>query len=251
MSAVVQVDRLCKTYRVGMFRRTVTALREVTLQVPAGCVFGLLGPNRAGKTTLIKIILGLTRPTAGTVWRWGRPGEDRSNLARIGYMHENHAFPSYLTAAEILQLYGGLSGVPYEQLRQRVPQLLEQVGLADRPHEPVQHYSKGMVQRLGLAQALVNDPELLVLDEPGEGLDLYGRQLLRDIVEQWRRRGRTVLVASHDLAAVEQWCDQAAVLNEGRLLACGPLEGLRQAAGTPLETLETVLDRLYSQARAA
>lgn len=160
MADAVTFDRVVKTYQTGLLGRGpgVEAVRGVTLAVPAGGVFGLLGPNRAGKTTLVKLLLSLAAPTAGTVTRLGRPLADRSTLARVGYMHENHAFPRYLTAVELLGFYGGLSGVPSAELDGRVERLLDRVGLGDRRAEPIARFSKGMVQRLGLAQALVTTP---------------------------------------------------------------------------------------------
>ena len=152
--------------------RMIQALRGVSFGIEPGEVLALLGPNRAGKTTLLKILLGLCHPSGGRVFRLGRPISQRSTLARVGYMHENQAFPRYLTAAALLEFYGQLSLVPASVLRTRVPALLEKMGLTDRAHEPIARFSKGMVQRLALAQALIAEPDLLVLDEPMEGLDL-------------------------------------------------------------------------------
>jgi ABC-2 type transport system ATP-binding protein len=241
--AAAEFHNVSKVYSAGLWRRReVRALCDVSLRVERGEVFGLLGPNRAGKTTLVKVLLSLCRPTAGRVERLGRPLRDRSSLARVGYVHENHAFPRYLTAAGLLEFYGALSLMPYETVLQRVPQLLQQVGLADRDREPIARFSKGMVQRLGLAQALLNDPELLVLDEPTEGLDLAGRELMRSVVRDLRSRGRTVLLISHVLGEVEQLCDRVAVLVEGRLRHVGPLAEL---AASP-RALEGALHDLYS-----
>jgi ABC-2 type transport system ATP-binding protein len=195
VTAAAAFENIEKTYPTGLFGRGgVPAVRGVSLTVPGGTVFGLLGPNRAGKTTLVKLLLSLARPTKGTVARLGAPARDRRTLARVGYMHENHAFPRYLSAAEVLRFYGVLSGADPETLPKRTATLLERVGLADRAHEPIGRFSKGMIQRLGLAQAVVNDPDLLVLDEPTEGLDLSGRQLLREVVRDHKRAGKTVLL---------------------------------------------------------
>jgi ABC-2 type transport system ATP-binding protein len=230
----------------------VEAVRGVTLAVPAGSVFGLLGPNRAGKTTLVKLLLALAAPTAGTVTRLGRPMGDRSTLARVGYMHENHAFPRYLTAAELLAFYGALSGVPSAELEARVEKLLARVGLADRKAEPIARFSKGMVQRLGLAQALVNEPDLLVLDEPTEGLDLDGRQLLRDVVREYQAAGKTVLLVSHVLPEVEQLCDALAVIAAGRVIHHGPVAPLLRDAKTgERRSLEAALRDVLGKGRAA
>ena len=246
MADAVAFENVEKLYRSGPFARSgVPAVRGVTLSIPTGSVFGLLGPNRAGKTTLVKLLLSLTRPTAGAVSRLGEPVRVRRTLARVGYMHENHAFPRYLSAREVLHFYGGLSGVAAEDLPRRAAELLERVGLADRAAEPITRFSKGMVQRLGLAQALINDPDLLILDEPTEGLDLAGRQLLRDVVRSFRQSGKTVLLVTHVLSEVEDLCDELAVLVSGRLVYRGPLAELLARYGKP--SLEQALRGLYQQ----
>ncbi len=237
-----------KTYKTGPFARGgVPAVRGVTLSVPTGSVFGLLGPNRAGKTTLVKLLLSLARPTAGTVSRLGEPAKTRQTLARVGYMHENHAFPRYLSATEVLHFYGGLSGVPSEELSDRAGKLLERVGLADRAREPITRFSKGMVQRLGLAQALINDPDLLILDEPTEGLDLMGRQLLRDVAREFKQAGKTILLVTHVLGEVEELCDELAVLVSGKLAYRGRLADLLGPPGPNRKSLEAALRGLYQK----
>lgn len=247
MSAAALFEGVSKVYATGPFgRHRIAALGRVNLHVRQGEVFGLLGPNRAGKTTLAKILLSLCQPCRGRILRLGQPLSDRSTLARIGYMHENHAFPRYLGAADLLSFYGALSLVPAGVLAERVSQLLQRVGLADRSREPIAQFSKGMVQRLGLAQALVNDPELLVLDEPTEGLDLAGRRLLRDVVKELRDRGRTVLLISHALAEVEQLCDRIGVLVEGRLVYVGRLTEITSGSDGP-RSLETALQQMYAK----
>ncbi|HEY5312985.1 MAG TPA: ABC transporter ATP-binding protein, partial [Pirellulales bacterium] len=224
----------------------VAALRNVSLGVPCGSVFGLVGPNRAGKTTLVKLLLSLCRPTAGQVKRLGRPASDRRTLARVGYLHESQAFGRYLSAAALLEYYGVLSEVSRHQLRARIPQLLEQVGLADRAHEPIARFSKGMVQRLALAQALVNAPDLLVLDEPTEGMDLPARQMLHEVVRACRRRQATVLLISHSLHDVEQLCDEVAVLRSGELAFVGPVSELTAGGSADPAALEHALEPLYA-----
>jgi ABC-2 type transport system ATP-binding protein len=226
----------------------LAAVTAVSLRIEPGEVLALLGPNRAGKSTLVKILLSLCRPTTGRVTRLGRPLSDRKTLARVGYLHENHAFPRYLSAAGILDFYGTLSLMPQSEVRRRVPVLLERVGLADRAREPISRFSKGMVQRLGVAQALLNDPDLLVLDEPSEGLDALGRRLVREVIVEQRRRGRSVLLVSHVAGEVEQVCDRAGVLVGGRLAFLGPLAELQRdpaaGAGRPLER---ALEQLYEK----
>ena len=251
MNAAV-FENVEKVYRDRLFGSGgVAAVRGVTLSVPAGCVFGLLGPNRAGKTTLVKLLLNLARPTAGTLTRLGEPVSTRRTLGRVGYMHENHAFPKYLSAAEVLAFYGGLSGLPAAALPARASALLERVGLADRRDEPISRFSKGMVQRLGLAQAILNEPDLLVLDEPTEGLDLLGRELLREVIDETRAAGRTVLLVSHALPEVAEVCDRLAVLVAGRVAYQGDLETLTRQPDGSRRTLEAALRGLYTQEVAA
>jgi ABC-2 type transport system ATP-binding protein len=217
-------EHVTKDYKTGVLGLgRLRAVTDVSLTIPAGQVYGLLGPNRAGKTTVVKILLTLCRATSGSVQRLGAPTADRRTLGRVGYVHEHHAFPRYLTPAALLEYYGALSLVPFEQVKKRVPMLLERVGLSDRAADPIRTFSKGMTQRLGIAQALINDPDLLVLDEPNEGLDLSGRKLMMEIVREQRERGRTVILVSHVILEVEQLCDRIAVLVGGRLAYDGPV----------------------------
>jgi ABC-2 type transport system ATP-binding protein len=239
-------ESVTKDYATGALglgrRRAVT---DISLTIPTGQVCGLLGPNRAGKTTLVKILLTLCRATSGVVQRLGAPTRDRRTLARVGYVHENHAFPRYLTPAALLEYYGALSLVPYEQAKKRVPALLERVGLADRANDPIRTFSKGMTQRLGIAQALINDPDLLVLDEPNEGLDLAGRQLMMGIIREQRERGRTVILVSHVLPEVEQLCDRIAVLVAGRLAYDGTVAALTKNSDGTARPFDRALSDIY------
>ena len=242
MSAVLDLREVTKEYRAGPFglgRRK--AVDRASLVVEAGESVGLAGPNRAGKTTLLKLALSLCRPTSGRVTRLGRAGADRSTLAGIGYVHEGPAFPPHLSAPALLDLYAVMAGVPAAARRRRVPELIERVGLLDRRDEPIGRFSKGMLQRLGLAQALVNEPRLLVLDEPNEGLDLPGRDLVIDLVSEHRRRGGAVLLVSHLLADLDRLCDRAAVIVGGRVVFDGPVARLSDAPGG----LESALRALY------
>jgi ABC-2 type transport system ATP-binding protein len=250
--ASAEFIHVSKTYR-GLLRRRhdLPALQDVGFVLRPGEVCALLGPNRAGKTTLVKILLSLCQPTSGEVRRLGRPASDRSSLARVGYVHENHAFPRYLDAATLLEYYGALSFLPLAVLRRRVPELLERVGLADRCREPIARFSKGMLQRLGVAQALLTEPELLVLDEPSEGLDLDGRQMLRGVIREVRQRGGSVLLVSHVLAEVASLCDRVVVLAAGRLVHEGPLADLTREPHTQTpRSLETVLQELYARSNS-
>jgi ABC-2 type transport system ATP-binding protein len=255
-TAAAEFMNVSKTYTSGVFRRKqVQAVREVSLRIEMGEVFGLVGPNRAGKTTLIKMLLSLCRPSSGQVYRLGQPLSVRATLAQVGYVHENHAFPRYLSARELLHYNGALTFIPHDELVVRVPQLLKRCGLDDRSEEPIGRFSKGMLQRLGLAQALLNSPRLLVLDEPTEGLDLEGRQLLRDVVREVRKQGGAVVLVSHLANEIEQLCDRIAVIVNSRLVHVGPVAALLKGSQdfstdvsntlSPNSTLERALKELY------
>jgi len=248
---IVEFQHVNKTYRLGLFRRrTIHALRDVSFPVPSGCVFGLLGPNRAGKTTLVKSLLSICRPTAGTILRLGRTIADRSTLAQVGYLHESPAFPRYLTARAFLDYYGVLALMTRRELAARIPQLLDEVGLNDRASEAIGGFSKGMLQRLALAQSLVNDPELLVLDEPTEGMDLSARKLLHEVILRRKAQGKTAILVSHSMADVGRLCDELAVLRGGQVVFCGmltDLTGERRESGD-VDSLQEALEPIYAGA---
>ncbi|MCB9421419.1 MAG: ABC transporter ATP-binding protein [Ardenticatenaceae bacterium] len=200
-----------------------TAVADLTLQVQQGEIFGFLGPNGAGKTTSIKMMLGLTAPTAGKATLLGQPLGDRQTRARIGFLPEHFRFHEWLTAAEFLDLHGRLFGMSKAQRTAVIPDLLALVGLADRAGTRLQAFSKGMLQRIGLAQALLNDPQLVFLDEPTSGLDPLGRRLVRDIINGLRAEGTTVFLNSHLLSEVEQTCDRVAFIRDGLILQTASL----------------------------
>ncbi|HKD37341.1 MAG TPA: ABC transporter ATP-binding protein, partial [Pirellulales bacterium] len=216
---------------------------------------GLVGPNRSGKTTLVKTLLSICRPTSGRIGRLGRDWRDRSTLARVGYVHESQAFPPYLTAARLLQYYGALSRQPASRIRRRGKELLERVGLADRSREAIGRFSKGMLQRLALAQSLVNDPELLVLDEPSEGMDLAARRLFHDVIRQRKKQGRSAILVSHDLSDIERLCDRVAVLRGGTVAFVGSVAQLKNEFGADQSSpagdssFEEALEPFYAGAR--
>jgi ABC-2 type transport system ATP-binding protein len=246
--AVAEFEDIGKVYHTGLLGRgRRMAVEHVTFRIEPGEVFCLLGPNRAGKTTLVKILLSLCQPTTGRGTRFDRPLADRQTLARIGYMHENPAFPRYLTAPALLEYFGALSLLTEPVVKERVPKLLERVGLADRAEEPISRFSKGMIQRLGIAQALLNEPDLLVFDEPSEGLDLAGRQLVRDVVRTQKQQGKAVLFVSHVLNEVEQIGDRVGVLVAGKLAFLGTMADLLKdkQTGTP-RNLDAALQPLYA-----
>ena len=245
---IAQFGAVSKRYGSWLPGRGVQALDRVSFAIPRGEVFGLVGPNRAGKSTLVKLLLSLCRPTLGRITRFGRPSSDRRTLARIGYIHESQALPRYWHAEGLLCYYGTMSGMAGRAVRRRAGELLTRVGLADRRREPIGRYSKGMLQRLALAQALLNDPELLVFDEPTEGMDLLARRLVYEAITEQRVRGQSVLLVSHSLADIERVCDQVAVLREGRLVFAGPVAQLRgQGRPAAPQSLEAALEPLYER----
>lgn len=247
--AAAVFQKVTKIYRVGWTKRPLVALDEVSLSVGWGEVLGLIGPNRAGKTTLVKILLSICRPTRGRIMRLECPLSDRRTLASVGYVHENPAFPRYLNAWQLVEGYGRLSGISGKTLRSRTRELLEQVGLADRSHEVIANFSKGMLQRLALAQALVNDPKLLVLDEPAEGMDLAARRLLDDVIRQRREQGHTVILVSHSLPDVKRLCDRIAVLRAGRVAFTGRVADLTQEVQSEESgPLESAVEAIYAGA---
>ena len=197
---------------------TRTAVRDLTLKVGRGEAFGFLGPNGAGKSTSIKMLLGLVKPTSGQARLLGEPIGSRDVRARVGFLPEHFRFYDWLTAPELLMLHGKLCGVADSVLRSRVPRLLERVGLGAQNSKPIRSYSKGMMQRVGLAQALVNEPAILFLDEPTSGLDPAGRKLVREVVREQRDRGATVFLNSHLLGEVEQSCDRVAFIRDGQVV---------------------------------
>jgi ABC-2 type transport system ATP-binding protein len=194
------------------------AVADLTLSVPQGEIFGFLGPNGAGKSTSVKMLLGLVRPSGGSARVLGRPPGDRTTMARVGFLPEHFRFHPWLQATELLDLHGQLQEMPADRRRQRVGETLEMVGLSENAHRPISGFSKGMLQRLGLAQALLNDPELVFLDEPTSALDPFGRILVRSIIHQLRQQGKTVFLNSHLLGEVEATCDRVAFIREGRVL---------------------------------
>ncbi|MCC5644080.1 ABC transporter ATP-binding protein [Nostoc sp. CHAB 5824] len=226
---VVLTSELRKVYRTGFWlNQKVVSLKNCSLTVYKGETFGLLGPNGAGKTTLLKLLLGIIRPSSGRGLLLGKPIGDRSIKQHIGYLPENPYLYDYLTGWEFLQLAAGLFQIPKTVQRQRIPQLLELVGLsqADARKKLLRRYSKGMLQRVGMAQALINEPDLVFLDEPMSGLDPVGRYQMREIILALKAAGKTIFFNSHVLSEVEQICDRIAILAQGELICSGSLNEL-------------------------
>ena len=226
MQGQVRAEALSKTYRVGFFARRVRAVEDLSFEVRAGEIFGLLGPNGAGKTTTLKTLLGFVKPTSGHAFIAGRRAGTVASRRQLGYLPENPALYEFLRGDEYLIFAGRLCGLSRAEARKRTAELLERVGLAGRADRPIRKFSKGMVQRLALAQALVGDPRIAILDEPMSGLDPIGRKDVRDLILQLRDEGRTVLFSTHILSDVEAICDRVGILVEGRLTDCGALADL-------------------------
>jgi ABC-2 type transport system ATP-binding protein len=220
----VEINGLTKYYNVGLWKkRPKKALDFLNLQVESGEVFGLLGPNGAGKTTTLKILFRLVFPTSGTARILGKELNDTSMHQRVGYLPENPYFYEHLTPEELLNYAGRLFGVGHDTLRLRRTRLLERVGLMEVRNVPLRRFSKGMVQRAGIAQALINDPDVVFLDEPMTGLDPIGRREVRDLILQLRQEKKTVFFSTHILSDAETLCDRVAILNRGQLQGCGEL----------------------------
>ncbi|MCH5377299.1 MAG: ABC transporter ATP-binding protein [Planctomycetes bacterium] len=229
-SPVIEVDALCKVYRDGWLRRRrLEVLNGLNFDVRPGEIFGLLGPNGAGKTTFVKILLGIVRKTAGQARLLGFPAGDRRSRRQVGFLPENLRIARHHTANTALDYYGKLSGLSAAQVRRRRDGLLRTVGLADRAKDGVGKYSKGMLQRLGLAQALLHDPRLVMLDEPTDGLDPVGRAHVRRIMQSLKAEGKTVFINSHLLQEIELVCDRVAILDQGRLRYVGPVKDVTDA----------------------
>jgi ABC-2 type transport system ATP-binding protein len=223
---VVQTEELSKVFRVGFWGKRVTAVDGIKLEVRPGEVFGFLGPNGAGKTTTLKMLMGLIYPTSGQAWLFGRELGDPQTKARLGFLPESPYFYDYLTSREFLGFYGHLFGLWGAVLDKRVDELLELVGMTHAKDLQLRKFSKGMLQRVGVAQALINDPELVVLDEPMSGLDPIGRKEVRDLILRLKESGKTVLFSSHILHDAEVLCDRVAMILKGRLVACGKVTDL-------------------------
>lgn len=225
MSAV-SITGLTKLYPVPMRRQKVVAVKELNLEVEEGQVYGLLGPNGSGKSTTLKILLGLVTPTHGESKIFGQDSRDYRSHRDVGFLPENPYFYKYLTAEETLRFYGKICGMGGRTLDDRIAELLSLVGMEDARHRRVGGYSKGMLQRIGLAQALIQDPRLLVLDEPTAGVDPLGSRQIRDLILELKKRGKTVLLTSHLLEQVQEVCDRVGIMARGVMMREGRLDDL-------------------------
>lgn len=239
--AVLKTEGLTKDYRTGFWLTRVRVLHGLNLEVFEGEIFGYLGPNGAGKTTTLKLLMGLIQPTAGRASILGRAVSDVAVKAQVGFLPESPTFYDYLTGREFLHFYGELFGISYRERVQRIEQLLDKVGLAKAGGLQLRKYSKGMLQRIGLAQALINDPTVVVLDEPMSGLDPVGRKEVRDLILDLKTRGKTVFFSTHIVPDVEMICDRVGIIVAGRLNRVGPLEEL---LGSEVECIEIIVSGL-------
>lgn len=235
MSAVLRIEKLTKDYRQGFKRARVRALDHLSLEVHEGEIFGFLGPNGAGKTTTIKLLLDLIRPTDGKAWVFGEPMGSPELKRRIGYMPENPYFYRFLTAWEFLDFYGKIAGLHAGQRKERAQELLNLVGLSEARNKRIGEFSKGMVQRVGLAQAMLNDPKMILMDEPLSGLDPIGRREMRTLIERFREQGKTIFFCSHVLSDVETLCDRVAILHRGKLIKVGKISEIVEAQTQEME----------------
>ena len=242
---VISTKDLTKEYQSRTFSKDkILALSNFSFDVKSGEIFGILGPNGAGKTTLIKILLGITFRTKGEVQIFGKEINDDSYKLKIGYLPENHRFPSYLTGEQALNFYGMLGGMNRIDVKKKSDEYLKIVDMEKWRKTKIKKYSKGMLQRLGLAQALMNDPELIFLDEPTDGVDPIGRKQIRDVLTHLKNNGKTIFLNSHLLSEVELICDRVAILNKGSLVTSGTVDELTSVSDTFRFTVSEVNDDL-------
>lgn len=225
---IIKTENISKIFKSSFNKKNIQALDSVSLDVPKGIIFGLLGPNGAGKTTLIKILLGISKATSGYAEMLGEPVDTIEVKKKIGYLPENHRFPLFLTGNEFLFHFGSFSGMNKLIIKERTEYLLSLVGLTEWSNKKLKTYSKGMLQRIGLAQALINDPELIFLDEPTDGVDPIGRKEIRDVLIKLKEEGKTIFLNSHLLSEVEMITDRIAILNKGKLIKEGAVSELKK-----------------------
>lgn len=248
-TTLIEVSGLHKQYRSSFRKPKITALDGIDFQVKEGELFGLLGPNGAGKTTTVKILLGLTYPTAGTATIGGLPVRDPESRRRVGYLPEGHKIPNYLTARQAMTIFGRMSGMNSADIAKRVAILLDQVRMTQWADVRIKKFSKGMTQRLGLACAMVHAPQVLLLDEPTDGVDPVGRREIRDILRAEADRGTAVLLNSHLLSEIERTCDRVAVLRDGKVAAFGTVKDLTQKSATYKMVASPIDDSLVAAFR--
>jgi ABC-2 type transport system ATP-binding protein len=243
LEAQVRAEKLSKTFRVGFLARKVRAVEDLSFEVRRGEIFGLLGPNGAGKTTALKMLMGFVTPSAGSAWVGTAKAGTLEARRNLGYLPENPALYEFLRGDEYLVFAGRLAGLSRADAHAQAKDLLEKVGLAGRADRPVRRFSKGMVQRLGLAQSLLGNPQTVVLDEPMSGLDPIGRKDVRDLILKLREEGRTVLFSTHILSDVEAICDRVGIIVDGKLTDCGALADLVEPGARAVELIVEKLSK--------
>jgi ABC-2 type transport system ATP-binding protein len=234
----IEIQGLSKDYPVGFWKKQLRpALKALDLTVESGETFGFLGPNGAGKTTTLKLLMGIIFPTSGTARVLGKDCLDPEVKRKIGFLPEQPYFYDYLSAPELLDYYAGLSGVSREERQRRIPELLKRVGLSDVGNKQLRKFSKGMLQRVGIAQAIVHDPEVIFLDEPMSGLDPLGRYEIRELIQGLKDQGKTIFFSTHILADAEALCDRVAVIHHGELRGIGVVNDLRSSSSEKSEVV--------------
>ena len=231
---MIEIANVHQSFRTGFWMKQATVLRDISFRIPARSVFGFLGANGAGKTTLIQLMVGLREPTKGSILLEGVPCTHIESRAKIGYLPERPYFHEHLTGEKLLAYFGALSGMSSDAIKKRTPVVLAEVGMSHAGKMELKKYSKGMLQRIGIAQAILHNPRFLVLDEPMSGLDPIGRKEMRELIIRLGAEGRTVFFSSHVIPDVEAVCDQVVVIQKGKIIGCGPIAELLEKG--PLET---------------
>lgn len=244
--SIVEVQNLTKVYKTAFKGNLVTALDNFDLTVNEATIFGLLGKNGAGKTTFVKVLLGIIFPTQGSVKVLSRNPKDYTVRRKIGYLPENHKIPPFLTGESFLHYFGKMAGVDDPTLKKRIPELIDLVRLTRWEKKKIKTYSKGMMQRIGLAQALIHDPELLLLDEPTDGIDPVGRKEIRDILVDLKSKKKTIFINSHILSEVELITDRVAIIDKGKLLQEGKVEDLTRQGNDYLIKSDSDIGKIIS-----
>ena len=255
---VLEVQNLVKIFRSGFVRKKIKVINDVTFKVEAGEVFGIAGPNGAGKTTIFKCILGFIKPTSGSIRIFQKPSDHSELKKLLGYLPENPYFYEYLSGFELMKYMGKLHGIKGKLLSKRIDELLEKVNLTSASKVQLRKYSKGMLQRIGIAQALINDPEFIILDEPMSGLDPLGRREVRDLILELKKSGKTVILSSHILSDLEALCDKVCFIFRGKVMKLGSIydlyneidseyEAVVQKSNADLSVLEKIDTIKYEQ----
>jgi ABC-2 type transport system ATP-binding protein len=252
---IITTKNLTKEYPSKSFsKEKILALNNFSFEVESGEIFGLLGPNGAGKTTLIKILLGITFPTNGEIRIFEKEITNESYKVKVGYLPENHKFPNYLNGEQVLHFFGRLSGMSNSDVKKKADEYLKLVDMEKWKKTKIKKYSKGMLQRLGLAQAMMNNPELIFLDEPTDGVDPIGRKEIRDILNNLKQEGKTIFLNSHLLSEVELICDRVAILNKGTLIKTGRVDDITAVSDNYIfntsDIQESLLNKILNNYKA-